>query len=104
MGNEDCDIFEGVEIVVHVPHELNPSLASSAYASFVFSRLGSVDRNGTHFAAHVSLMISLAARPDDAKDRVAIAQRSVGGGCGLPAPWATRGADSRFHSAPGRSS
>lgn len=63
--DEKGGIFDGVEICVHVPQELNPCLAYSAYSSFVFSRLGSVDRNGTHFSAHVALMISLATRPLD---------------------------------------
>lgn len=56
-------VFDGIEVVVHVPLELNPLLQAPATSAFVFSRLGSNDRHGTHFAAHVALSITLTTRP-----------------------------------------
>lgn len=69
LGYDDnLGVHDGIEICVHVPQELNPCLATSANSQFIFSRLGSCDCNGTHYAAHVALMMSLATRPLDSPE------------------------------------
>jgi hypothetical protein len=64
VGFDDTmGIFDGVDVAVHVPQELNPGLASSSASSFVFSRLGTCSTGGTNYAAYVSLPIVLATLP-----------------------------------------
>jgi len=91
--NEEHGIFEGVEICVHVLRELNPSLSASAHSSFIFSRLGSVDCNGTHFAAHVSLAIALATRPP-------LESKEAANSSAVSLFWGTKSVESTANEAP----